>query len=203
MSDLDDLNKFKEIFYKEFVISRKELKKYIKGDFSGKEFKLFLKANNLGDKKLVFQEQKHTDNVKLVGESFLKKRDVILNNDAMITAEKNLYLCAYTADCVPITFFDPESKAIGIAHSGWRGTLNLIAHKTARMMNNSFKINYASLKCYLGPSIMDCCYEIGMAEDSRVKDFVNQFGSSVIKKDKEKMYLNLHEAIKIQLKGLG
>ena len=118
----------------------------LKNDFNDERFGLFLKRNNLNNKNLVFQEQKHTDHIKLIDKSFLKKRNIIPNNDALITMEKDLYLCAYTADCVPVTLFDPESESVGIIHSGWKGTLNLIVQKTAKMMYESLKINYPDLR---------------------------------------------------------
>ncbi len=203
MLELEDISKFKRVFCREFLMDKNEFENYIKNDFNDERFGLFLKRNNLNNKNLVFQEQKHTDHIKLIDKSFLKKRNIIPNNDALITMEKDLYLCAYTADCVPVTLFDPESESVGIIHSGWKGTLNLIVQKTAKMMYESLKINYPDLRCYLGSSIMNCCYEVSRAKDSRIKDFVNQFGRRVIKKAKEKIQLNLHEAIKIQLKRLG
>lgn len=197
---IDGFNK--KVFCRSFLVDRNAIKTCILGDCNKLESKIFRELG-LDRNKLVFQEQKHTDNIKLVNQSTLKNGSVILNNDAMVSREKDLYLCAHTADCVPVMFFDPRSNSIGTAHSGWRGTINLIAHKTANMMNKLFGVCYSDIKCYLGPSIKSCCYEISMAEDERIKDFITKFGNNIIRKDKEKIFLDLSKAIKIQLEKLG
>ncbi len=200
----DKISKFEEVLFKAIIIDRLAFREYFESNFKSREFKEFLIKSGLEGKKIIFQEQKHTDNIKLVDNKYLTKNiNIVLNNDAMISAEKNLYLGVYTADCVPVTFYDPKSKAMGIVHSGWKGTLELIAQKTAKMMNKSFKVCYSDLKCYLGPSIQDCCYEVSKVRDNRVKDFVNRFGNSVIRQGNKKIYLNLQEAIQIQLEQLG
>ena len=203
MLNSDKISKFEGVLCRTFLTDCRALKRYIRGDFSDKEFKVFLKRSNIDSKKLIFQEQKHTDNIKLVDKSFLGERNVILNNDAMISGEKDLYLCTYTADCVPVMFFDPESESIGITHSGWKGTLKLIAKKTAEKLNESFGIEYSNLKCFLGPSIKKCCYEVSRAGDRRVKDFINRFGSNVVRREGSRIYLDLQKAITLQLGELG
>ena len=46
--------------------------------------------------------------------------------DGVITNEKNLMLLTVEADCVPVYILDPVKKAIGMVHSGWRGTVQRI-----------------------------------------------------------------------------
>ncbi|MCL6444778.1 MAG: polyphenol oxidase family protein, partial [Alicyclobacillus sp.] len=43
--------------------------------------------------------------------------------DALVTQEPGLTLVVMSADCVPMLFFDPVQRAIGVAHSGWKGTV--------------------------------------------------------------------------------
>ena len=54
--------------------------------------------------------------------------------DGLITREKGLPLTMNFADCTPLLFYDPEHRAAGIAHGGWRGTAGDIAGKTVRLM---------------------------------------------------------------------
>src|SRR5690625_5048286 len=49
--------------------------------------------------------------------------------DGLITKDENILCTAFFADCVPLYFFDPVTKYIGIAHAGWRGTTLGIAGK--------------------------------------------------------------------------
>lgn len=200
---LDNHWKLKNFILKELIIEKDVFNKYIENDFKGKEFELLLERYDLNHEKIIFQKQVHSDNIKVVDREFLKKRKIVRDNDALITNNKNLFLCAYTADCVPVSFFDLNSQALGIAHSGWKGALNCIARKTALTMNRVFTTKLQNLKCYLGPSIKSCCYEVGGAEDNRVQDFRDSFGERVISKSSDSIYLDLHEAIKMQLIEIG
>ncbi|MCG7343371.1 peptidoglycan editing factor PgeF [Sporosarcina sp. ACRSL] len=61
----------------------------------------------------------------------------IPNTDALYTTEPNILLCSFTADCVPVIFWNEVNGLIGVIHSGWKGTvqeitLNVFEHlKTA------------------------------------------------------------------------
>jgi copper oxidase (laccase) domain-containing protein len=56
----------------------------------------------------------------------------------MITNLTKVNLIVYTADCMPMTFFDPIKKVIGIAHSGWRGTIAGIGIKMIELMKTEY-----------------------------------------------------------------
>ena len=47
--------------------------------------------------------------------------------DALVTTEPGLPLTAYSADCMLIYFVSQQKPLVGIAHAGWRGTLEGIA----------------------------------------------------------------------------
>ena len=76
---------------------------------------------------LVFSKQTHTTNVRVVaeedrGKGFLRDRDYT-DVDGLITNVPGLTLATFYADCVPLFFVDPVHKAIGLSHSGWKGTV--------------------------------------------------------------------------------
>ena len=50
--------------------------------------------------------------------------------DGLITNVPDLTLATFYADCVPLYFVDPKHKAIGLSHSGWRGTVNRMGQCT-------------------------------------------------------------------------
>lgn len=55
------------------------------------------------------------------------------DTDALFTYEPDLLLCCFTADCVPVIFYNEKKGLIGVIHSGWQGTvkeisLNLFQH---------------------------------------------------------------------------
>ena len=43
-------------------------------------------------------------------------------------------LVTFYADCVPLFLVDPVKKAIGLSHSGWRGTVGKIGKVTVQAM---------------------------------------------------------------------
>ena len=95
---------------------------------------LELKAENL-----VTPQQVHGANIKRVtrtdaGRGARDYADAIADTDALITNEPGLPLMLCFADCVPVIFLDPERKAVGIAHAGWKGTVAKIARDTVWQM---------------------------------------------------------------------
>ena len=73
--------------------------------------------------------------------------------DGLITNEPGVTLATFYADCVPLYFYDPTHKAIGLAHSGWRGTVGNIAKATVEAMQKAYHTDPADLIAAIGPSI--------------------------------------------------
>ncbi|HYP42337.1 MAG TPA: peptidoglycan editing factor PgeF [Chloroflexia bacterium] len=81
--------------------------------------------------------------------------------DALLTCTPDLYLLALSADCPPVFFYDPARGAIGLAHSGWRGTIGRIAANVVEAMVDNFGSDPADIVAAIGPGIGPCCYSIG------------------------------------------
>jgi len=92
------------------------------------------------------------------GEGFTKPKPAGV--DGLITNEPNVTLVTHYADCVPLYFVDPVCKAIGLAHSGWRGTAARIGAEMVRTMSKEFGSRPEDLICVIGPSIGPCCFEV-------------------------------------------
>jgi YfiH family protein len=84
----------------------------------------------------------------------------IHKGDALITNERGVGLVLSFADCVPITFYDPIQKVIGIAHGGWRGTARGIVVATVEAMHAQFGSRPVDIRAGIGPAIGPCCYEV-------------------------------------------
>lgn len=80
--------------------------------------------------------------------------------DALITNDKDVTLVTYYADCTPVFFVDTKNHAIGLAHAGWRGTVERIVANTVNAMKKEFGTNPEDLTCAIGPVIGKCCYEV-------------------------------------------
>ena len=81
--------------------------------------------------------------------------------DAMITNQPGFMLSVRTADCLPILIADNRNRAIAAIHAGWRGTVAEIAPKTVRAMMDRFGSRAEDLLIVIGPSIGQCCFEVG------------------------------------------
>lgn len=77
--------------------------------------------------------------------------------DGFFTFEKGILLTLCFADCVPIFFFHPPSNAIGIAHAGWKGTVNGIAEEMVHCFEAE-GIAAQDILVAIGPSICENCY---------------------------------------------
>ena len=94
--------------------------------------------------------------------------------DALITDDPELMLTTSHADCTPIFLVDPVRKAIGMVHSGWKGTLDRIAANTVNAMRAEFSTDPQDIIAAIGPCICGNCYEIG-ADVAAM--FISRYGS--------------------------
>jgi YfiH family protein len=83
--------------------------------------------------------------------------------DALVTNDRLLTLAIRTADCGPVYFFDPEHRAIGLAHSGRKGTEQNICGEVVRIMGETFGSRPEAMVAALGPCIRPPRYEIDFA----------------------------------------
>lgn len=113
---------------------------------------------------LVASSQDHNTYVRTVTEEHygigITKPKDILSVDGLITNRPNVTLVTYYADCTPLFFVDTKSKAIGLAHAGWRGTVGRIGQKVVEKMHSDFGTEPENLVCAVGPAISKCCYEV-------------------------------------------
>lgn len=114
--------------------------------------------------RFVFTDQTHTDHVRVVTEADagcgLTRERTYQDIDALVTDVPGLVLSVFVADCVPVAVVDPVRRAIGLAHSGWRGTVAGITKKMIRCMTAQYGSDPKDLVCAIGPSICRDCYEI-------------------------------------------
>lgn len=126
----------------------------------------FLKALGLPMRRLAVAGQVHGNRVQVVtGESLRENPDTLQHlfteTDGLVTEETDLTLLVTAADCPPVFFFDPKRPAIGIVHSGWRGTWAQIALRGVETMRENFRSDPCAMRAAVGPGIGACCYEVG------------------------------------------
>ncbi|MCR5486615.1 MAG: peptidoglycan editing factor PgeF [Lachnospiraceae bacterium] len=167
-------------------------------------FRIIGEALGVSPENMVMAKQTHSANVMRAtdahrGMGILKNRDFD-EVDALVTDTRGLCLVTGHADCIPLFFVDMVRKAVGLAHSGWRGTAKDIAGATVKKMTEEFGSNPKDMIAFVGPGICRDHYEVG--EDVE-KEFEGRYTdlrlTHILKrmpdKNGEKKYLlNLHMA---------
>lgn len=149
---------------------------------------------------VVLSAQTHTTNVIRVGykeRGLGITRDKIYSDvDGMITNEKGIMLSCSFADCVPLYLVDPKAGAIGLSHSGWRGTVGKIGKITVEKMQEEFGCNPKDILAAIGPSICMDCYEVSEDVAQQFKEAYDNevIGRMLLEKENGKYQLNLWEA---------
>jgi YfiH family protein len=96
--------------------------------------------------------------------------------DALVTNSRRLWLSIQTADCLPVLFYAPEAAVVAAVHSGWRGTLGLIARQAVEAMAQRFGARTDTIRAAVGPGIGGCCYFVS---PDLADDFERRFPGSV------------------------
>jgi copper oxidase (laccase) domain-containing protein len=85
--------------------------------------------------------------------------------DALITARRGVPLVIRCADCAPVYLVDPVTPAVGLVHSGKRGTLAGIVQSTLDAMRDRFGSRPGHCHAFTGPCIGPCHYEMDIASE--------------------------------------
>ena len=158
---------------------------------------------------IVTSDQTHTANVRVVTEedrgNGITKPRPYTDVDGMITNVPGLVLATFYADCVPLYFIDPVRHAIGLSHSGWRGTVAKIGRVPVDKMREMYGTDPQDLYTAIGPSICQDCYEV--SEDV-ILEFQNSFEKKYwdllfYRKENGKYQLNLWEANRLIMLEAG
>ena len=161
-----------------------------------------------GIEDFICTDQTHTTTVLQVGKKEagfgVTKERPYTDVDGLITNEPDVILSTFYADCVPLYFVDPVHKAIGLSHSGWRGTVGRMGQKTLEAMREAFGTNPAEVYAAIGPSICQDCYEISEDVAERFYDEFAGHGEQIlINKGNGKYQLDLWKANEIVMLEAG
>lgn len=158
---------------------------------------------------LVFSQQTHTTYVRVVteedrGMGFTRKLEYT-DVDGLVTNVPGICLVTFYADCVPLYFVDPVKKAIGLSHSGWRGTVGKIGKVTIEMMQKEYGSDPKDIIAAVGPSICQDCYEVS---EDLIMQFQKNFKETdwpqlFYKKENGKYQLNLWKANELIFQEAG
>ncbi len=155
---------------------------------------LIAQAIGVKPESFTYTHQTHTTNVAVVKAEDRGKR--FMETDGMVTNVPGICLVTFYADCVPLYFVDPVKRAIGLSHSGWRGTAGKIGRVTVEKMCEEYGSRPEDILAAVGPSICQDCYEV--SEDV-IERFREEFREDLwerlfYKKENGKYQLDLWEA---------
>lgn len=125
----------------------------------------FLNELNLTADQWIQARQTHSDVVCEVthrngGWGYDEIMTAVQDCDGLYTFEPNLLLAIFTADCVPVLFWDPTTALVGVIHSGWRGTVQGITPKALLTLRSEKGIQPQNLHVQLGPALSQTHFEV-------------------------------------------
>lgn len=151
---------------------------------------------------VVISKQVHKTNIRYVTEEDKGKGLYLPRDydeiDGLITDRPGITLVTKYADCVPLFFVDRKERAIGLSHSGWRGTVAKIGRVTVEEMKKHFGSRPENLTAVIGPSICRDCYVVSEEVAQAFRDAFSENGYNMNhilhKNDSGSYQLNLWEA---------
>uniref|UniRef100_UPI003FEFE422 peptidoglycan editing factor PgeF n=1 Tax=Roseburia sp. TaxID=2049040 RepID=UPI003FEFE422 len=156
----------------------------------------------------VCSDQTHTTNIKKATKEDagcgVTRPKTYQDVDGLITNVPGLVLSTFFADCVPLYFVDPVHRAIGMSHSGWRGTVGRMGRATILAMGQEYGTKPEDLICAIGPSICKDCYEVSEdVAEAFAAEFKGQEEKILEAKGNGKYQLDLWKANEIVLLEAG
>ncbi len=156
--------------------------------------------------KMVLTYQTHTVNIRKVTKEDAGRgvtrdwgyRDV----DGLVTDEKDLTIVTTHADCNAVFFYDPVKKVIGLAHSGWRGTLGGISREMIDIMKREYGTEPGDLICGIGPSLCKDCFEVDEDVAEAFRDADPDYEAFIERRD-PKYHIDLKAIIRHDLVKKG
>lgn len=118
----------------------------------------------MSDWPLLTAQQVHSDRIAVIDRAVDHNHE-FAGCDGLITNQTQIALGIHVADCGAVYIIDPKTPAIGLVHSGKKGTALAIASKAIRQMRERFGSAPTDLIVQLSPCIRPPHYEIDFAAD--------------------------------------
>lgn len=109
-------------------------------------------------------EQVHGDGLTVVPVGEGKER-LVEGADGLLTSCEGVLLGIYVADCAAVYLVDAETGALGLVHSGKKGTDLGIAVRAVERMENAFGTQRENLRVAVSPCIRPPHYEVDFVQE--------------------------------------
>jgi copper oxidase (laccase) domain-containing protein len=120
--------------------------------------------HGLADMPFVTAQQVHGKDVALI-DSTMSGDKCFENCDGLITDQRGVCVGIYVADCCAVFLVDPIRRAIGLVHSGKKGTELGVVPAAINKMTSQFGSQASDLVVQLSPCIRPPHYEIDFAAE--------------------------------------
>ena len=120
--------------------------------------------HGLADLPFITAQQVHGKEIAVV-DAVVSENKCFENCDGLITNQRGVCLGIYVADCCAVFLVDPVRRAIGLVHSGKKGTELGIVANAIRTMTARFGSSVSDLVVQLSPCIRPPHYEIDFASE--------------------------------------
>ena len=88
-----------------------------------------------------------------IGLGSTSQDSAVKDTDALYTYEPNVIISTFTADCVPVLFYNEKTNLIGAVHSGWQGTIKEITLKLFNHLKTNENCDMQDVQVHIGPAI--------------------------------------------------
>ena len=166
---------------------------------NSEDMKRFSDEYGFNHNNIVFNTQVHGADVRII-ESDSDLNENGKEADGLITNLAVTPLLIFTADCVPVVFYDKKQSVAALAHAGWRGTYGNIAGEMVNIMTGKYNCKVEDIKIIIGPSVSVDNYEVSY-------DLIEKFAALEVpnyyKENDGKYYLDLWQLNKELLRKCG
>ncbi|MDE6259339.1 MAG: peptidoglycan editing factor PgeF [Oscillospiraceae bacterium] len=131
-------------------------------DHVRENYRRFFAAIGADGKRLAMTNQVHGGTVRCVTTADVKTDPYDkpgYEADGLMTDLPGVALVVYSADCIPILFYDPVRRVIAAVHAGWRGTAAGIASTAVERMVDVYGCCPGDILAAIGPGIGPDCFE--------------------------------------------
>lgn len=112
---------------------------------------------------LITAQQVHGERIAIINSAM--ESGCLAACDGLVTNQREVCLGIYVADCCAVYIVDPVQRAIGLVHSGRKGTALNIATNAIETMRENFGSEPADLVVQLSPCIRPPHYEVDFAAE--------------------------------------
>ena len=123
--------------------------------------------------------------------------------DIILTDRPGVTLFMRYADCVPILLYDPVNEVVGLAHSGWQGTVKKVGAVAVEAMHKKYGCKPTDILGAIGPAISPARYEIGAETAEIVRAAFGDEADEVLPRYNHAIHFDLWKANQIILEKAG